>query len=64
MESNGEPGRVKISEDTKEVLDSNLVEGLKFELSDPVDIKSLGLSKQSFFVTCLNDEDLFVNLVK
>jgi phospholipid-translocating P-type ATPase (flippase) len=52
MESNGEAGRVKVSIDTKEMIESRVTSGITFEESNQVNITSLGVSKKTYFVNC------------
>lgn len=59
MESNGTPGRVKISEDTMEMLKNRIESGFVFEKSEKVKIESLNMKKESYYLTCVD----FSNLV-
>ena len=52
MESNGTPGRVKVSEDTKELIESRVRSGFSFEESKKLEAKSIGVTKQTFYVNC------------
>ena len=52
MESNGMKGRIKISEDTKELLQSRVRSGFIFEESEQVEVKSIGVIKNTYYVTC------------
>ena len=52
MESNGTPGRIKVSVDTKEMISSRVISGIVFEESSNVEVSSLAMSKKSFFLKC------------
>ena len=52
MESNGTQGRVKISEDTKELLEDRVKSGFTFEESEKVEAKSIGVTKKTFYANC------------
>lgn len=52
MESNGTPGRIKVSLDTKDMISSRVVSGIVFEESSNVEVSSLGISMKSFFLKC------------
>jgi class 3 adenylate cyclase len=52
MESNGKPGRVKVSIDTREMIESRVQSGFEFEESDKIDVNAIGVSKRTFFVNC------------
>ena len=50
MESNGSPGKVMISEDTKKIIENNFPEEFYFEYSDEVMVKAAKRNFKSYFV--------------
>ena len=52
MESNGTPGKVKISEDTMEMLVNRIESGFVYEKSKSVEIESLRMKKDSYYLEC------------
>jgi hypothetical protein len=55
MESNGEPGRVMISEDCKKLLEQNFPEQYYYVFNKEVSIPAAGRTVKAFFVNH-NDE--------
>lgn len=51
MESNGKPGRVKVSEDTKKIMDKVSKEKFEYEESSDLSLDSLGIVKKTYFIT-------------
>jgi phospholipid-transporting ATPase len=58
MESNGEPGRIKVSKDTKKMLESIASTTLRFEKSKKVEINAIGVIKSTYFVECDSKSEL------
>lgn len=58
MESNGESGKVKVSEDTYTLLNQMISRGLKFKESENLEIKHLNILKKTYFMKCKNIENL------
>lgn len=52
MESNGAIGKVKVSEDTKEMIESKHPYGFTFEESDVLDLPAIGIKKRTFYAGC------------
>ena len=59
MESNGCPGRVKISQDTKEMIENRNSHLFSYEESNKIEIPAIDAVKQSYFVECLDPTSLF-----
>lgn len=55
MESNGTPGKVKCSEDTKVMIESR-DDHFQFEESNSIDVTAIGVTKKSYYVS---HNDLF-----
>jgi phospholipid-transporting ATPase len=58
MESNGTPGRVKVSENTKMMIESRSQNLIVFEDSNQVEIHSIGASKNTFYAECVDMDAL------
>lgn len=54
MESNGCPGKVKISFDTKGIIESRIQSGITFEESEKVEVSAIGATKRTFYANCSN----------
>ncbi|OMJ88945.1 hypothetical protein SteCoe_9054 [Stentor coeruleus] len=52
MESNGKPGYIKISSDTKEMLESRIQSGFIYEESDKLEVPAIGVTKRTYFLNC------------
>ncbi|OMJ73757.1 hypothetical protein SteCoe_27502 [Stentor coeruleus] len=60
MESNGCPGKVKCSEDTKAMIESRNQGGFIFEKSNSIEVQAIGVVKQSYYVECVSFDALDV----
>ena len=56
MESNGMPGRVLISEKTKNIVSSKVSEDYTFEQNQEIDLPIFGEKMQSYFVYPQHDD--------
>ena len=52
MESNGTPGMVKVSQDTKDMLQSRVPDAFTFEESNKIEVSVIGVVKQSYYARC------------
>ena len=52
MESNGTPGMIKVSQDTKDMLESRVTGHFTFTESDKVEVPVIGVIKPSYYVKC------------
>ena len=52
MESNGTPGKIKVSNDTKLMIESRIESGITFEESEEVKVSVLGVTKKTFYAYC------------
>lgn len=50
MESNGTPGKVKCSEDTKLMIENRDPDGFEFEESKKIDVPIIGVTKNTYYV--------------
>ena len=50
MESNGIPGKVMVSEDTKKIIENNFPEEYYFEFSSEINVKAAKRKVNSYFV--------------
>ena len=60
MESNGIPGKVKVSHDTKAMIESRVDSGFIFEQSDTVEVPAIGATIMTYFVECPDINDLSI----
>jgi class 3 adenylate cyclase len=58
MESNGKPGYIKISSDTKEMLESRIQSGFVYEESDKLEVSVIGVTKKTYFLNCADINSL------
>lgn len=58
MESNGTPKRIKISEDTKEMLTNRVESGFVYEESESIQIDFLRMTKKTYYLECVDLKDL------
>ena len=61
MESNGSPGKIKVSKTTKDILKKNLAQSVQFEKSNHVEIKNLNTSMKSYYIYCEKNDELLLN---
>ena len=61
MESNGSPGKVKVSKTTKDILKNSSAQLIQFEKSNHVEIKNLNISLKSYYISCEKYDELLLN---
>ena len=54
MESNGEAGRIKVSEDTKLMIENRTKHGFTFEESEKVEVPAIGVVKKSYYLASID----------